>query len=88
LLKDYAWKAFRKLLYYIYSFLTSALDEGEWSTLRTGMLSPWYTIAGNHWILVLVFFIADIGGAAERIVSAFDGLRTTVLQAVDCSVYS
>jgi hypothetical protein len=43
------------------------------------MLSPWYTIAGIHWILVLVFFIVDIGGAAERIVCAFDGLRTPVL---------
>jgi len=38
----------------LHAFLTSALDEGEWSASCPGRFMPKVRAAGTHWIVVWV----------------------------------
>jgi hypothetical protein len=48
--KHHATKTYWGMEIKLHAFLTSALAEDEWSTLRSGLFTPRETASGTHWI--------------------------------------
>jgi hypothetical protein len=46
----HAMKTYWGVAIYLYAFLTSVLDEGEWSASCPGHLTPRVRVPGTHWI--------------------------------------
>jgi hypothetical protein len=72
-------------------FLTSALDEGDWSASRTCRFTPGETAPGTNWRGGWVDPRAGLGDVEKKYSSCFAGKRISAIQPVarcyaDCAI--
>jgi hypothetical protein len=66
LTEHHAMEAYWGVEVYVYAFLTSALDGGEWSASRSGRFTPGVRSRGTHWIGGWVVPRAVLGSSGEE----------------------
>jgi hypothetical protein len=85
LTKHHAMKAYWRKGCIVHTFLTSALDGGEWSTSRPGRFTPRERAPGTHWIGGWVGPRAVLDAVVERKIPSslrVSNPRTSIVQPV------
>jgi hypothetical protein len=75
-------KAYWGVVVYFHEFLTSALDEGEWSTSCRGRFAPRERASNTHWIGDWVGSRAGLDTVVKRNSQPLPGLEFPIIQPV------